>query len=186
VGTAANSVGTGNQADEAINRASMVGGGAGIIGSIANLMGVGTGVSELFGLTAATGEVAATTAGGAAIGGAAAAGGVIGAGAAGWGYGNLFNDTVKDMGLAGQDSAGNNRSFSDMSGDHGWAVHEAITNGIGGDDPNSLRHDLASGLGHVAGLGTVLGESVLGTAGAVVSAPAVIGRALWNGVSGLF
>jgi hypothetical protein len=191
IGTASsvNGVGTGSNAvDEGVNGGAIGAGGLGAMGTIANMLGISTGI-ELGGLstitagaTTAAGGAAATTATGAAIGGASTVGAVAGAGAAGYGYGNLFNTFTKNYGLAGQNGDGTNRTFSDMAGDHGIAAHDAVAHFFGGENPGTAS-DIA---GHVAGIGTVLGESVLGTAGAVLSSPFVIGEALGRGVAGLF
>lgn len=189
VASGVNGVGTGNNGlDEGVNAAGTASGVIGGIGTIANMLGVSTGI-ELGGLTTITAGAttaaegaAATTLGGAALGGATTAAGVIGAGAAGYGYGNMFNDFTKRYGLAGQNSDGSSRTFSDMAGDHGVAAHDSVAHFFGGDNPGTAA-DIA---GHVAGIGTVLGESVLGTAGAVLSSPFVIGEALGSGIAGLF
>jgi hypothetical protein len=184
-GTAANGVGTGNNAaDEAINGGSIAAGAIGALGPISNMLGITTGI-EIGGLSTiagAGGTAAATTATGAAIGGATTVAGVAGAGAAGWGYGNLFNTFVQNYGLAGQGDDGKNRTLSDRAGDDGWAAHEAVSHFFGGENPGTAS-DIA---GHVAGIGTVLGESVLGTAAAVASSPFVIGEAIGRGIGGLF
>ncbi|MCE9575249.1 MAG: hypothetical protein K8W52_19015 [Deltaproteobacteria bacterium] len=189
IGTAVNGVGTGNNAiDEGVNGGSIAAGGLGAMGTIANMLGISTGVelgalsTVTAGATTATGGAAATTGLGAAIGGASTVGAVAGAGAAGYGYGNMFNTFTKNYGLAGQNSDGSNRTFSDMAGDHGVAAHDAVAHFFGGDNPGTAS-DIA---GHVAGIGTVLGESVLGTAGAVLSSPFVIGEALGRGIGSLF
>ena len=184
-----NGVGTGNNSlDEVVNMAGATSGVIGSIGTIANMLGLSTGI-EIGGLstvaagaTTAAEGAAATTAAGAAMGGAATTAGVIGAGAAGYSYGNMFNDFTKRYGLAGKGSDGKDRTFSDMAGDHGVAAHDAVAHFFGGENPGTAA-DIA---GHVAGVGTVLGESVLGTAGAVLASPIVIGEALGSGIRGLF
>lgn len=189
VASGANGVGTGNNGlDEGVNAAGTAAGVFGGIGSIANMLGLSTGI-ELGGLstitagaTTAAEGAAATTATGAAVGGGSVAAGVIGAGAAGYGYGNMFNDFTKRFGLAGKNDDGTNRSFSDKAGDDGVAVHDAVSHFFGGENPGTAS-DIA---GHVAGIGTVLGESVLGTGAAVLSAPFVIGETLGEGIAGLF
>lgn len=110
-----------------------------------------------------------------AAGGAAStvAAPLMAAGAAGLSLGMASNDFIADMGwLGGHGSDPNKkgRSWSEMAGDWGAAADDWAGGGA---------------LGTAAGIGATLAGSVVGTAGTIASAPLVIGRGLWNGVTSL-
>jgi hypothetical protein len=62
-----------------------------------------------------------------------------------------------------------------QSGDRGTAVHDWVQKQTG-----------SNVLGHIAGIGTVLGDSVVGTAATIASLPKMGARAAWNGLKSLF
>lgn len=173
--TGANSVNQGSQADQGINAAGTT---AGVMGTIASLAGVapelGTGLGAI-----GTGGAAGSAAAGGALAGGAAAAGVIGAGAAGWGYGNLLNSKVAESGILGKGEDGKDRSISDCAGDDGWAAHNAVSGWLGGGE-------LGDDVGTVAGIGTTIGESVVGGLAGIAAAPFVLGETLGEGIGGLF
>jgi len=108
-------------------------------------------------------------------------GAVIGAGVTGFQVGTAFNDYTKDHCMAGRGSDGKCRSWSDRSGDRGIEVHDWLkkrTQGFLGDTGSDI-------LSHTAGIATVLGDSVAGTAATIASLPAMAGEKAWNGIKKL-
>jgi hypothetical protein len=89
---------------------------------------------------------------------------VVGAFASGWGFGQSWDQKVKEDGSAGKDESGNNRSWSDKEGDDATAAKNWVLNKLGGGTAGEV-------VGDVAAMGTVGVEAMYGTGKALNDLP---------------
>ena len=117
------------------------------------------------GLSATMGGIAAAGTGAVCAAGSA----VLAAGAAGVGLGTASNQFMSDTGLLGENADGTGRSWSDWGADTAVDADQWVAEATGSET-----------LGTIAGLGTCLGTSLVGTAGTLATAPLAIANAVFG------